>query len=90
MGALTSKKYLEDEEEWFTGTGGSTPKQYGIPNGAKELQDLIEYRNMNFSMGNIFKAVYRLGIKNKDEYELEKILFFANRELKRIKKLKNE
>lgn len=67
-------------------TGGSTPSQYGLPEGATELQDLIEYREMNFSIGNIFKAAYRLGTKNPDEYELRKIIWFAERELKRIKK----
>jgi len=65
-------------------TGGSTPSQYSLPKDAKELQDLIEHRNMNFSIGNIFKACYRLGTKNKPEYELNKIIWFANRELKRI------
>ena len=79
--------------EWFgekrnpdtTGNGGSTPKQYGIPDGATELQDLIEHRDMNFAIGNVFKACYRMGIKNKAEYDLNKIIYFANRELKRIK-----
>lgn len=69
--------------------GGSTPEQYGIPEGAKELQDLIEYRNMNFAVGNIFKACYRMGLKEgADEiYDLNKIIFFAKREKKRIKRI---
>jgi len=71
---------------WYSLTGGSTPKQYQLPDNAKELQDLIEFRNMNFATGNIFKAIYRLGTKNEPEYELNKIIWFANRELKRIKK----
>ena len=41
--------------------GGSTPSQYQLPNNATDLQDLIEYRDMNFVMGNIFKACYRSG-----------------------------
>ena len=65
--------------------GGSTPDQYGLPKDAKELQDLIEYREMNFAVGNIFKACYRLGKKNTAEYELNKIIWFAKRELNRIK-----
>ena len=70
------------------GNGGSTPHQYSIPSDAKELQDLIEYRNMNFAIGNIFKACYRMGLKEgADElYDLNKIIFFAKREKKRIKK----
>lgn len=67
-----------------TGLGNS---YYELPNGAKELQDLIEYRNMNFAVGNIFKAAYRLGHKEENDatYELEKIIWFAQRELERIK-----
>ena len=64
--------------------GGSTPKQYGIPAGATELQDLIEYRDMNFAIGNIFKACYRLGTKNDALYEMNKVLWFAERERDRL------
>lgn len=68
--------------------GGPTPQQYGLPEDAKELQDLIEYRNMNFAIGNIFKACYRMGTKDTatSEYDLNKIIFFAQRELARIQK----
>ena len=68
--------------------GGSTPSQYALPAGAKELQDLIEHRGMNFAVGNIFKACYRLGTKDgvSAEYDLNKIIFFAKRELARIQK----
>lgn len=70
-----------------TKTGGSTPEQYALPKGARELQDLIEHRNMNFATGNIFKACYRPPTKTKGpEYDLNKIIWFAKRELKRIKK----
>jgi len=65
--------------------GGSTPSQYAFPATAKELQDLIEYRNMNFAVGNIFKAAYRIDVKLDDggEYDLRKIIWFAERELQR-------
>ncbi len=66
--------------------GGSTPEQYALPEDATELQDLIEYREMNFAIGNIFKACYRLGVcKHSDVLrDLNKILWFAQRELDRI------
>jgi hypothetical protein len=67
-----------------TGTGGSTPSQYAIPTGSKDLQDLIEYRDMNFALGNIFKSCYRLGTKNTDLYEINKILWFAYRLKKEV------
>ncbi len=67
--------------------GGST-EYYKLPQGASELGDLIEYKNMNFNQGNIFKAAYRLGEKdgNTVEYDLRKIIFFAQRELNRVTK----
>ncbi len=68
--------------------GGSTPSQYSLPEDASEIQDLIEYRDMNFALGNIFKACYRMGHKSKvsKEYDLNKIIWFANRELERLGK----
>lgn len=64
--------------------GGSTD-YYKLPPNSKDLQDLIEYKDMNYAIGNIFKAVYRLGEKNEASYELNKIIYFANRELAKIK-----
>lgn len=65
-----------------TSDGGSTD-YYKIPQGATDLQDLIEHKDMNFSIGNIFKACYRLGEKSgaPKDYDLRKIIFFAQREL---------
>ena len=67
---------------------GWSTSYYELPPGAKELQDLIEYKGMNFSVGNIFKATYRLGDKpGQDElYDLNKIVWFALREIKRIER----
>ncbi|RLA59768.1 MAG: hypothetical protein DRQ89_13655 [Epsilonproteobacteria bacterium] len=59
--------------------GGSTPSQYGLPEGAEDLQDLIEYRHMDFATANIFKACYRLGYKNERIYDLNKIKWFVER-----------
>lgn len=67
-------------------SGGDTD-YYLIPKNAEMVQDLIEYKDMNFAQGNILKAIYRLGnCKHSDAIrDLEKIIWFANRELKRIK-----
>ncbi len=66
--------------------GGSNPEQYALPEDATELQDLIEYRNMNYAIGNIFKACYRLGKCGHSDKsrDLNKILWFVQRELDRI------
>ena len=65
--------------------GGSTT-YYDLPPGAKDLGDLVEYKDMNFNVGNIFKASYRLGEKEgtDKEYDLRKIIYFAQRELNRL------
>ena len=85
-----------DDGNEVTNNGGSTD-YYKIPTNAKDLQDLIEYKDMNFSLGNIFKACYRLGKCSHSDAvrDLNKIIWFANREINRkinieIKRLKNE
>lgn len=77
-----SNKHLDEAP------GGSTPSQYGLPEGAKELQDLIEFREMNFAIGNIFKARYRQGTCSHSDAarDLRKIVWFAQRELARVEK----
>lgn len=71
--------------------GGSTA-YYDLPKEAKDIGDLIEYRNMSFNVGNIFKACYRIGQKDgtTELYDLEKIVYFAQRELKRAKGAERE
>lgn len=63
-----------------TSDGGST-SYYELPEGASELNDLIEHKGMSFALGNIFKACYRFGEKDAASrlYDLNKIIFFAER-----------
>ena len=35
---------------------GSTAKYYELPKNARELQDLISYKNMNAQIGEIFRS----------------------------------
>lgn len=65
--------------------GGST-SYYDLPGDADDIGDLIEHRRMTFNVGNIFKACYRLGEKDgvDDVYDLNKMIYFAQRELKAI------
>ena len=72
-------------------TGAST-SYYELPEGAEELQDLIEHKAMRFSQANIFKAAYRLGNKkgNDDRYDLNKIVWFANRMLDELDEYEQE
>lgn len=60
---------------------GSSTDYYKLPEGASELGDLIDAKGMCFNRANIFKACYRLGEKDgvDIEYDINKIIFFANR-----------
>ena len=66
--------------ETKTSDGGST-SYYHLPEGATELNDLIEHKSMSFALGNIFKACYRFGEKDGASriYDLNKIIYFAER-----------
>lgn len=67
-------------------SNGLSSDYYDLPKGATCVQDLIETQNMNFSQGNIFKACYRLGRKAgvSPLYDLNKIKWFTEREIKRV------
>ena len=69
---------------------GSTASYYVLPEGAKELQDLISARDMNAQIGEIFRACYRYGrCRHSDKLrDAKKILFYAQAEVKRLENLK--
>lgn len=71
---------------------GGSSGYYELPPGAVEIQDLVEYRGMNFALGNIFKAAYRLGRKagNDELYELRKMKWYVDREINRVLKSQQE
>jgi hypothetical protein len=76
-----------DKGEPIISDGGSSA-YYVFPDGASELNDLIEHRQMSFARGNIFKALYRLGEKAgvDVEYDLNKMELF----LARLRKMHRE
>ena len=69
-----------------TSDGGSTQSYYGFPRNSRDIGDLIDFKDMNYNIGNIFKACYRLGEKQgtSKAYDLRKIMFFATRELEKL------
>ena len=71
--------------------GGST-SYYKMNRKWKDAMDVVEARSMNYSQGNIFKVAFTFNIGRHDgthyERELNKIVYFANRELERIKQEK--
>ena len=66
----------------------STAAYYELPEGAKELQDLISHRNMNAQIGEVFRSCYRYGIaSHSDELrDAKKIKFYIDAEIKRLEK----
>lgn len=71
---------------------GSTASYYELPEGAKELQDLIGYRDMNAQLGEIFRACYRYGkvAHSQKIRDIKKIIFYAQAELERLEKYEEE
>jgi len=67
--------------------GGSTD-YYKLPSNAKDLQDLIEDKEMHWNIANIFKSCYRLGQQNHSnaERDINKIIWFAERHKQLLKK----
>lgn len=68
---------------------GSTAGYYELPEGAKELQELISHRNMNAQIGEVFRACYRYGLVSHSDMlrDAKKIKFYAEAEIARLEKL---
>ena len=66
--------------------GGKTD-YYDLCKDWNDCQDIIEGKDMSWNIANIFKACFRFGNQNHSskERDLNKIIYFTNRELKRIK-----
>lgn len=65
---------------------GSSADYYVLPPNAKELQDLISFRNMNGQMAEIFRAVYRTGYVSHSSKlrDAKKIKFYIDAEIERL------
>ena len=51
-------KMKKDKKQKKVKSDGSTASYYELPADAKEVQDLISYKNMNAQIGEIFRACY--------------------------------
>lgn len=101
-GCVTQCKECGPEEEdgpWAEGwdkrsekgpeiSDGSSADYYRLPAGATELQHLISAKNMNAQIGEMFRALYRMGEVSHSprERDLKKIIFYAEAELERLKR----
>lgn len=82
-------KVYESENSESINNGGTTD-YYQIDPKWKQAQDIIEARDMNFSQGNILKSAFCFNTKRHSgtSYvrELNKIIWFCQRELERLSK----
>ena len=71
---------------------GSTAKYYELPKNARELQDLISYKNMNAQIGEIFRACFRYGqVEHSDRLrDAKKIKFYIEAEIERLTRLREK
>jgi len=81
---LHLSKPIEKKEH----SDGTSADYYKIPTNAKQLQDLISYKDMNAQMGEIFRAVFRYGevAHSKKLRDINKIIFYALAEKERLEK----
>lgn len=63
-------------------SGGWSSKYYQFPKGATELDNLITHKKMPWHIANIFKACFRFGDKNSEDYELDKMAWMLGMEYK--------
>ena len=77
---------VEKLEKGVQVSDGSTASYYELPDGARELQDLISHKNMNSQIGEIFRACYRMGeASHSDELrDAKKIRFYIDAEIERL------
>ena len=75
-----------DLDKKIRSDGGGSQNYYDLPPGAEQLQDLIDYRNMNGNIKDIFKSCYRSGLKQgtSEEYDARKRVYYSLRELGRL------
>lgn len=68
---------------------GSKAGYYDLPEGAKQLGDLIAYRNLNHADGEMFCAIYRKGLASHSDAlrDARKVLFYAAAEVRRLEAL---
>ena len=63
---------------------GDNASYYELPKGCNRVQDLIIAMDMTWNQANILKSCIRWDKKPDKEYNLRKIIFFAQDELDRL------
>ena len=89
-----AQKYSDSLKLDTAKNNGGETDYYKIDKSWNTFQDVIEAREMNYAQGNILKVACTFNIGRHDgttyERDLNKIVYFAQRELKRLCENKNE
>ena len=77
---------IKNTDSFKKHNGGDGNDYYDLPLNALQLQDLIEFKNMNANIKDIFKACWRKGDKKGvDEiYDVEKMVYYSLREAGKV------
>lgn len=79
---MRTEDYLKFRHQERIKSDGWATSYYDIPNNVRDVDDLIVHFNLPWRIANILKACVRYGRKDGTTklYDLNKILFFAERE----------
>ncbi len=82
------KEYKEVAAMSTEVSDGTTADYYELPKDAKELQDLISFKDMNGQVAEMFRALYRYGQVSHSpmERDIKKIIYYAEAELDRLQR----
>ena len=78
------KYFVENPWRKPNENNGGSSSYYELPRDCDTLQDVIFGQDMQWNQANIFKAAYRWDKKPDLEYNLNKIIWFAEDALRRL------
>lgn len=92
---MGNKKIKEDPRVWTWYEEKSAvnhPEHYGGEENPYEAIKVIEAWNLNFNLGNVVKYISRAGKKDDTKFiqDLEKAVWYLNREINNIKKVQQQ
>lgn len=89
--SVTKYEDMNDREATFTIDGDKSkvkhPQHYGGKDNPYEAIKVIEAWGVGFNLGNTLKYISRAGKKDNTIQDLEKALFYLDREIQNLKKI---
>ena len=87
-GIIKYRLHTEEPEKASSTSNGLTADYYELPANAKQLQDLISFKDMNAQVGESFRSLYRYGQSSHSDKlrDAKKVLFYMQAEIERLEK----